>query len=45
VISRQGKDATVLGRVKRWLLAMLENPKPYFLRVAPVPPRDRARRF
>jgi hypothetical protein len=32
----------MLGRVKRWLLAMLENPKPDFLRVAPVPPRKSA---
>jgi len=39
----------MLDRIKRWLLAMLENRQGQasadFLRVAPVPPRKAARRF
>ena len=36
-------DATVLRRVKGWVLAMLEIGKHRFLRVAPLPPRKKAR--
>ena len=38
-------DATVLRRVKGWVLAMLEIGKHRFLRVAPLPPRKKARRL